>query len=182
MKFTGIFKRARPCVPSPPTAAELIAAAVKESGLSKARPEDIEFYQAAFLEGALNWKDVRKRGTPLTAHEKKVFGISFRGILTREFVDTLNDKGLLDPVDAGHHICAPAANRIVTVRQLQQFSAAGIEIVRLRASVASAGPCPHAAALGDRRIPIDRAQPVPFDACLHPDQCACMYQAWIKGL
>ena len=64
-------------------------------------------------------------------------------------------------------------------RRIEQARDAGIELFRFRASNMAAGPCPRAAEMNEARIPIDQIEPVPFFECPHPDQCACMYQAWL---
>jgi hypothetical protein len=74
---------------------------------------------------------------------------------------------------------ARQAARAHTAATLKRAREAGIDLVRFRASTMAAGPCPKAEKLNDSRIPIKAAELLPFDECIHPDQCACRYQAWI---
>lgn len=165
-----------------PSDAELIGRALQQSGLSDARQEDLEFYEAAARDGALNGRDARKRGRALTKQEKADLGISYRGILSAEFIETLNANGIADPEGAAWQICSHAGQLLRSRDQIMEASDRGISLLRFRASPMAAGPCPKAAAQNEGRIPIGAAQITPFEQCTHPDQCACMWQSWLPLL
>lgn len=162
-----------------PSDQALIERAVLLSGFSKCRPEDIEFYVEAHRSEGLDPRSIRKRGTLLTKEQVKTRDIAFRGHLTEEYLATLNDDGLSDPVGAAWVIVRHANSLICCAKDLKRTRDANIDLVRFRASNMAAGPCPKAAALNDQRITIDKVEIVPFEECTHPDQCACLYQAWL---
>jgi hypothetical protein len=159
---------------------DLIAQAVRASGLSKARPEDIEFYVQAHRAEELNWRAIRKRGNPASPGRKQRLGVEYRGILSNEFLDTLNETGLLDPVESANTICRYACGLISTAASIVRARDAGIDLFRFRASNMAAGPCPKAAALDEARIPLEQIELIPFPECTRPGQCACLYQAWLS--
>lgn len=163
-----------------PNPESLIRYALVRSGYTDATDEDFAFYYAAYREGKLNYRDLRKRGSPLTPEEKEELGIKYRGVLTREFWATLNEAGHANPLAACDMISLYATNLLHSRSSLLAALDAGIELLRFRASPMLAGPCPRAAAMNDKRIPLQDAQLVPFDDCTHPDQCACRYQAWLR--
>ena len=166
----------------PPTrldAGDVVAASVLHSGLTKGRPEDVAFYVEAWREGVLNFRDVRKRGTPLTAEEKRALGVKGRAILTREFVETLNESGLADPEMAAQMIAAPAAHRASTANNLHQARQAGMEQEKFRFGQTAAGHCSYSKRMNGKVVRIDEAVPLPALDCKHPDQCGCRWQSHI---
>lgn len=152
---------------------------VVESGLTKERDKDIDFYVAAYRDGRLNFRDIRKRGAPLTKEEKAVLGIRYRGVLTREFVETLNEDGLRDPEISAQLIAQPASHRLSSSQDLRRKTEVGIELVRFQFGHMLAGHCSYSKQMDDKRVPIAQAQPLPSPACEHPDQCGCRWQAWL---
>ena len=78
--------------------AHLIGERVRRTKLTKARVADIDFVLEAHKAGKLFGDELRKVGTALTAEQKRSRGISYRGILTAEFLEILNEAGLQDPV------------------------------------------------------------------------------------
>lgn len=161
----------------PATPAKLIGRSAVQSGLSRNRPEDIAFYVQAYLDDPMSFHHVRKRGTPMPRAETKSMGIAFKGILTREFLDTLNDDGLADPIYADHLITRVASNWIHCLKRLNNAKMAGITKFEFLPSQMLAGPCPKAALLAHTQIGIGAVDLVPFDDCSHPGQCACMYRS-----
>lgn len=166
----------------PKSAADLIAHAVRNSGLSSGRDEDIAFYLAAHRSGSLNGRDIRKKGALLTKEQKREIGFVYRGMYSRELYDTLNEAGRADPVDSAWTICSYANGLMHSQGQLKSAADAGIEMIRFRASNMAAGPCAKAKSLDEARLPIGQVEIVPFDQCTHPGQCACMFQSWIPLL
>jgi hypothetical protein len=158
---------------------EIITKTVLTSGLTNGRLEDVLFYVNAYQSGNFDWRRVRSFGTLFTSLEKKSAGISYRGKITREFLETLNTAGMLDPVEAGNEICSAAIHRIASMRDIARAKDAGIGRLRFRASKMAAGPCDRAAALDDQKIPISEAEPLPFLDCRNAGQCGCLYQSWI---
>ena len=164
------------------TEAELIAHAVRHSGLSNATPSDIDFYISAHRTGILNWRDIRKSGRLMSPQDKRERGLNYRGMFTFELWDTLNEEGRIDPVESAGTICAYATGLIRSYDSLQSAKSAGVDIIRFRASNMAAGPCPKALALNEARLPVSQVEITPFDECTHPGQCACMFQSWIPVL
>ena len=156
---------------------QLIQGVLLRSGLSLARDEDVAFYRRAHDAGKLNYRDVRKIGATLSADEKKAVGITYRGSLTREFLDTLNEHGLSDPEMAAQMIAQPAANLIASAKSIRAARMAGIDKFKLRPSNMAAGPCACARAVTKKALPVKDVEPVPFPDCSHPDQCACRWQS-----
>lgn len=151
---------------------------VTTCGLTKARAEDTDFYVDAYEHKRLNPGDVRKFGHLLTAEEKAEIGLPAHVVIAREFLQTLNERGLADPEAAALRIARPAAHRCHVATSLLKMKQGGAELVRFRASPLAAGPCPRAAQQEGARMAIDKAAPLPFDDCSHPAQCGCQYQPW----
>ena len=151
---------------------------VMTSGFTKERPEDVDFYVRAYESKRLNPRDVRTFGTLLTPEEKAAIGVPANTIIAREFVATLNERGLADPDEAALRIARSSAHRCHVATSLLKMRQGGVELARFRASAMAAGPCAHAAKQDGARIAIDKAAPLPFDDCSHPEQCGCIYQAW----
>lgn len=161
-----------------PNEIELVGRAVTLSGLSKGRPEDIEFYLAAMRSGKLNGREIRKIGRQLSKDEKAGLGIKFRGIVTANFIDTLNDKGLADPENAAWVIASHASHLVSSAADLHDKACGGIERVKFRYGHMAAGHCGYSRDMDGRTIPINEAEPLPAERCKHPDQCGCRWQAW----
>jgi hypothetical protein len=157
-------------------ASDIVAASVLLSGLTKGRPEDVAFYVEAWREGVLNYRDLRKRGTPLTAEEKRALGVKGRAILTREFVETLNESGLSDPEMAAQMIAMPANHRASTAGDLHRAKQAGMEHEKFRFGQTAAGHCTYSKRMNGKVVKIDEAGPLPALDCKHPDQCGCRWQ------
>jgi hypothetical protein len=151
---------------------------VMNCGLTNERPEDLNFFVAAYEARRLNYRDVPKFGTLLTPDEKEALGIAAEAIFAREFIATLNERGRSDPDAAARRIAQPASQRCRSALDLQKMKQSGIAFVLFHASSTAVGPCPHAATLERSRGPIDKAKLLPFDDCDRSDHCACRYQAW----
>lgn len=154
----------------------LITERVVRTGLCKGRESDIRFYIDAYHAGRLNGRDLRKHGTPITAQQKRDLGISYRGILTEEFLDTLNDAGLADPEQAAWTITSSSSCAISNAANLVAISEMGL-YAEFNASNMAAGPCPRSAKVDGMRYRPEKAPIPPFEDCGHVDQCACMYRA-----
>lgn len=140
---------------------DLIAKAVRNSGLTKGRDEDVAAFVEAHRGGGLDQRRASK---------------------TPQLIATLNDRGLKDSREAIWIICSYAKCLIYTARNLQRARESSIEFVRFRASNMVAGPCLLAASLDQRTFPIAGVDLVPFDDCPHPGQCGCLYQSVVPWL
>lgn len=149
---------------------------VLRSGLTKGRDCDVSFFVDAFSAGRLNYRDVRKIGRALSNDEKRQRGIAYRGILTDEYLDTLNHIGMLDPAGAALDIAGPASSAAYTAQKL--ITAYDMNLwIEFIASNALNGPCQHAANLTGTRQKPSGAPLLPLADCTHPEQCFCFYQA-----
>jgi len=157
----------------------MIEGVLTRSGLANVRAEDIAFYRRALDAGKLNARDVRKMGNPISADEKRALGISYRGILTKEFLDTLNDRGMADPMMAAQIIGRTALSTISSGKSLRSSQEAGIEMVRFRFGGMAAGHCSFSRKMDGKRVPIGEAETLPAKSCEHPDQCGCRWGAWL---
>lgn len=140
-----------------PTSIEVLRRILVSSGLSWARPEDVDYVIKSFKARKLAremWK-------------------------APEYLAMLNEAGRSDHKEAWHATVRPCHHALACERDLDQARKAGIDTVKLRASNMAAGPCPKAAALDGAKIAIGRAELLPIEECTHPDQCACLYQSWI---
>jgi len=160
----------------------LVKKAVEASGLSKARDEDVAFYVSALKSGILNGRDIRKAGRPLSKEEKAALGIKFRGILTHEFVATLNDEGLADPENAAWLISKHASRLVSSAGDVSRQLGSGIDLVKFRFGDMAAGHCDYSKKMDGKSLPVSEAPLLPADNCKHPDQCGCRWQAWIPLL
>lgn len=158
---------------------QIIKDALLRSGFSAARDEDIDFYRRALDAGKLNFRDVRKIGKPISSDEKRAMGITYRGVLAREFLNTLNEKGLADPATAAQMIAQPAFSMISSARSIRSTRAAGIDLVKFRFGKMVAGHCSYSRKMDGKRVGIGKAEPLPATSCEHPDQCGCRWQAWL---
>jgi hypothetical protein len=153
----------------------IVREALQQSRLVNSRESDVAFYVDAERDEELNGRDTRKRGTALSAPEKAERGIRYRGILTHQFLDTLTDEGLLDPVEAGWIIANTIRSRIDSARQAAQAEAYKMA-VELIASNGAAGPCFYAGKYHGKKWEPSRAPLLPVESCAHPGQCFCIYK------
>src|SRR5579872_6909340 len=112
---------------------------VMTSGLTKDRPEVVDFYVHAYEAKRLNPRNVRTFGTLLTTEEKVTLGLPVHTIIAREFVATLNERGLADPEEAALKIAWPAAHRCHVAAALFKMRHSGVALARFRASTVLAG-------------------------------------------
>lgn len=170
---------------APTQADDVIAYAVRLAGLVNGNPESLGFYRAAFADHPANfvsYVDLRKRGDLLDKDALKRLGLRGNVKLSAQFVATLNEHGLADPLQSAGVIGLTISNAICSRRDLDRKAEAGIELTKFRASNMAAGPCDHAAKLDNARIRLSDAELLPFGNCPHPDQCACSYQSWLAIL
>ncbi|WP_303758346.1 hypothetical protein [Sphingobium yanoikuyae] len=165
-----------------PDEAALVSIAVIASGFSKGRDEDIRFYLMALKGGNLNGRDVRKIGRQLSKDEKTKIGLNFRGILTEEFISTLNDNGLSDPEHAAWAISSHASRLVFSASDLRDKARAGITQVKFRFGGMAAGHCSYSRKMDGHVVAIADAPALPSSECEHPDQCGCRWQSYIKML
>lgn len=152
-----------------------LAIALRRARLTREREKDFDFYWGAYLADELNYRDIRKRGRHLSAEEKRERNIAFRGIISAEFLDTLNSAGLADPLLAADVITALARNFCHNAGHLWQLAAVGL-LAKFRMSNMAAGPCDRAQAFNNELFDPEVAPVPPLEDCPHPAQCACMYQ------
>ena len=152
--------------------------AVLISGLTRDRPEDIDFYVSAYAHKRLDPRHVRQFGTLLSDEEKAALGVPASAILAHEFIATLNDRGRADPGGAARAIAQPAAQRCRSAIALLKIR----ETAHARACLhAAAGSCPQAAALNGARMTAEHASLLPLPDCDRPDRCECRYEATYEG-
>jgi hypothetical protein len=155
--------------------AHLIGDRVRRTNLTNGRAADIDFVLEAHKDGKLLGDSLRKVGTPLTAEQKRCRGISYRGILTAEFLEILNEAGLQDPVQSAFTLGMSITTALHNAENLQRIGRAGL-YAHFTASSMAAGPCGRAAALDGKRFRADHAPVPPFQECGWPDQCGCDYR------
>lgn len=153
----------------------LIGDRVLRTGLTKGRPEDIQFVIEAHRAGKLLGDGLRKIGAGLTAEQKRSRGISYRGILTAEFLEILSEAGLQDPVQCAWVIGSSVTKAVQNAETLQRIGHADL-YAHFMASSMAAGPCARAALLDGKRFKANQAPLPPFKECGWPDQCGCMYR------
>lgn len=146
------------------------------SGLVNCTPQSIKFYVAAYEAGELYADKIRKRGEPLTKARKSAMGITYRGLLSSEYIATLSEDGRRDPVASEWLIAGPIVHACANVRDLQKLSQLGV-LGEFVGSNMAKGPCARARAYHGEAFDPDVAPVPPFEVCTHPDQCACMYRA-----
>lgn len=154
----------------------IIIERLRRTGLTNERPQDFDFYIAAYQTGQLFGDKPRKIGMPATAEQKRALSIAYRGVLTVEFLDTLNDLGRADPVQAAWVVSSSTNTAISCAQQLSSLTSTG-HYAHFEASNMAAGPCPRAARMNQKRYRPEKALAPPFADCTHPDQCACFYRA-----
>lgn len=153
----------------------LIEERVRRTELTKGRPQDIEFVIEAHRAGKLLGDRLRKIGTALTAEQKRSLGISYRGILTAEFLGTLSEAGLKDPVQSAWVLGLSVTAALGNAENLQRIGQADL-FAHFMASPMAAGPCARASALDGKRFRAGLAPLPPFEECGWPDQCGCSYR------
>ncbi len=160
----------------PIDARSIIGDWLNHCGLAKTREQDVEFYLEAFHDQQLNYRDIRKRGMPLSSDERKAIGRRGKSIVTAEFVDTLNDAGLQNPLLSAEMIARPASYRCHSAKDLARLAAHDVR-ANLMPSESLAGPCDAARLAAGRDFDPDKAPLLPLPQCTHPDQCCCIYRA-----
>jgi hypothetical protein len=161
--------------PDWPTEREIIREGVIASGFSQCREADFAFYEEAHRSDRLRFDSVRKIGEPLSNDEKRSAGIAFRGIIGRDFFETLNDAGRADPLEAAQQLTFPIQNRLRSVEALKSYRVMGWQVIFM-ASEMAAGPCGHASKLHEQTLDPTPDLIVPFPDCPHPNQCGCMFR------
>lgn len=155
--------------------APIVRDALLLTRLSHARDEDVAFYSQVAEAGHLIGLNIRKRFTRLSQNEKADLGISYRGILSRDFLATLNERGMADPEKAANVIATVINSRLNSARAIAQNEARGL-CVKLGASNGAAGPCFYAQRHDGSILSPSRAPLLPVDGCDHPEQCFCIFQ------
>lgn len=158
-----------------PSEEEIITRGVIESGLTQGRISDVQFYLSAHRAGRLLFGQLRKFGTPITKDEKTAAGIRYRGVLSAEFVATLNEMGLSDPLEAAQYLAFPIQSRLGSLSYLKACEANGSQVVFMASNMA-AGPCVRAASLDEQTLEPSPELITPFGDCPHPDQCGCNFR------
>lgn len=162
---------------------DVIAYAVKLSGLVIDEPEALALYRKTFADHPdqfVTYNDLRKQGDLLNKDALKILGLRANVKLSAQFLATLNENGRDDPMGAASVIGLTISTALCSWRDLQKLKAANTDIVKFQASNMAAGPCSCAASLDGKRLSVSNAKLLPFETCPHPDQCACSYQAWFE--
>ncbi len=162
---------------------QVIAYAVRLSGLALDQPDVHAFYRKTFAnhpDQFVTYNDLRKHGDLIDKDALKALGLRANAKLSGQFLATLNESGRGDPMGAACVIGLTISTALCSWRDLQKASAAKTETVKFRASNMAAGPCECAASIDGARLSIAQAKVLPYEACPHPDQCGCSYQAWFE--
>ncbi|MEO8723475.1 MAG: hypothetical protein ABI395_08130 [Sphingobium sp.] len=161
---------------------DIIAYAVKLSGLVLHQPDAMAFYHTTFadyIDSQARYDDFRKQGDLLDKDALKAHGLRSNVKVSAQFLATLNDRGCSDPLEAAGVIGLTISAALCSWRDLEGFKSKGISEVKLLAADRQPGPCASAAAIQDRKQPTTRASILPFETCDRLGRCACTYLGWL---
>ena len=150
------------------------------SGLVIRTPEVASFYVETFADHPdtfVTYKMLRMQGDLLTKGQLQLLGLRTNTKISRQFYETLNDEGLIDPFNSACAIALSISNTICSRRDIHRlFNAMGPHH-KLRAipSNMAAGPCVNAIKLGGVRLKANEAMLFPLPGCDRGGQCACRW-------
>jgi hypothetical protein len=166
-----------------PSQETVIENALKHSGLVAGDPSALGFYLEAFAghpSEFVSYNDLRKFGDLLDRDALRSLGLRANVKISTQFLATLNDTGLADPMEAAAIIGSTISAALCCLNDLMKFGEVGINGVKFHASNMAAGPCRSASAIDRRTIPLADAPLLPLRECDRLGQCACMYQARLQ--
>lgn len=159
---------------------EAILYGLEMSGLVIRTPEVASFYRETFSKHPdefVTYKELRTKGDILTKSQLKLLDIRTNTKVSRQFYETLNDEGLLDPIESAGTIAISISNAVCSRRDIRRLLAAMGPDQGLRAqpSNMAAGPCANAVKLSEYRLKASEAILFPLQECDKAGQCACFW-------
>lgn len=147
----------------------------------RAAPEARRYYLDAFTAGCPTFPELRKIGVLADREELRAAGIRANAKVSRAFLDSLNETGRTDPLEAAAIVANSIRQALQSREDLRMRSGiyGALGEARLSSSPGAAGPCACATAVEVRRCHPDQADLLPLEGCDRPGQCFCM---WSVGL
>lgn len=164
------------------TVPELVERGLRQSGVVRVdQPDVIEFYVILAGDDGRGMpipKDLRKVGKRLNSGELKGFGMRGNTSATWEFLATLNDRGLSNPIEAANMIYQCVSKPAHWRHQMRSSDKVlgKRRTVTILKSNAAFGPCAVVAAFPDR-VRSSQCPLFPLDGCSHPEQCCCLQRS-----
>jgi hypothetical protein len=143
-------------------------------------PEVARFYVDIFAhhpENFVTYKVLRMQGDLLTKGQLQLLGLRTNTKISRQFYETLNDDGLLDPFESAATIAINISNAICSQRDIHRlFDAMGPDqMLRAIPSNMAAGPCAAARQLSSLSLKANEAVLFPLQGCDKGAQCGCRW-------
>jgi hypothetical protein len=162
------------------TREEAIIYGLAMSGLVIRTPEVVSFYIESFAhhpEEFVTYKMLRIKGDLLTKGQLQILGIRTNAKISRQFYETLNDEGLLDPVESAVNIAISISNAVCSRREIHRLLAAmgPDQLLQAIPSNMAAGPCANAVRLSSVLLKASEAILFPLRGCDRRGQCACLW-------
>jgi hypothetical protein len=159
---------------------EAILYGLAVSGLVIRTPEVASFYLETFSrhpDEFVTYKMLRMKGDILTKGQLQHLGIRTNTKISRQFYETLNDEGLLDPVESACIIAISISNAVCTRKDVHKLLAVmgPHQLLRAEPSNMAAGPCANAVRLSSLRVKASEAILFPLPDCDKGGQCACQW-------
>jgi hypothetical protein len=162
------------------TKEESIIYGLSMSGLVIRTPEVVPFYLESFAhhpEEFVTYKMLRKKGDLLTKSQLQLLGIRTNTKISRQFYQTLNDEGLLDPVEAAVNIAISISNAVCSRRKIHSLRAVmgPDQLLQAIPSNMAAGPCANSVKLSSLQLKASEAILFPLRGCDRQGQCGCLW-------
>jgi hypothetical protein len=159
---------------------EAILYGLAMSGLVIRTPQVASFYLEAFSrhpDEFVTYNMLRMRGDILTKGQLQLLGIHTNTKISRQFYETLNDEGLLDPTQAAVSIAVTISNAVCTRRDVHKLLAATgpDQLLQAVPSNMAAGACAYAVRLSSIRIKASESTLFPLEDCDKGEQCGCRW-------
>ncbi len=159
---------------------EAIIYGLTMSGLVIRTPDVASFYIESFARHPnefVTYKMLRMRGDILTKGQLQLLGIPTNTKISRQFYETLNDEGLLDPTEAAVIIATSVSNALCSRRDVHKLLAAmgPDQPLRTLPSNMAAGPCANAIRLSSLPVRVSEAVLFPLPGCDKVGQCGCLW-------
>lgn len=162
------------------TKEEAIIYGLAMSGLVIRTPDVASFYIETFARHPnefVTYKMLRMRGDILSKGQLQLLGIRTNTKISRQFYETLNDEGLLDPAEAAVIIATSVSNALCSRKDVHELLAAmgPDQTLRVSPSNMAAGPCANAIQLSSVPIKVSEAVLFPLPGCDKFGQCGCLW-------
>lgn len=159
---------------------EAILYGLAMSGLVIRTSEVSSFYLVIFSrhpDEFVTYKMLRMKGDILTKGQLQLLGIRTNTKISRQFYETLNDEGLLDPAESAVIIATSISNALCSRRDVHKLLVAMGPDQTLRASPSNmaAGPCANAIQLSSVPVRVSEAILFPLPGCDKGGQCGCLW-------